>query len=152
MRQVEPGGDKFQPLGPPVREVREVPPPAPKPTATPGVVEMPDGKMRTNLPLPPKLVHDSMCYKATIASKHADIAVFDDLEPAPEPRQVKVGDWVRIVSGQRSIPKINEMVGDVFQVTHVDSDAIRVNGWSFSHPGMNHFDGQLWTAFAEAPR
>lgn len=52
MRQLDPAGDGMQPPGPPVREVREAPKPAPKPTGTPGVVQMPDGKLQTNLPLP----------------------------------------------------------------------------------------------------
>ena len=53
MRSLDPAGDSMQPLGPPVREVREVAPALPKPTGTPGVVQMPDGKLATNLPLPP---------------------------------------------------------------------------------------------------
>lgn len=104
MRQLDPGGDSFQPLGPPVREVREVSPPAPKPTGTPGVFEMPDGKLVTNLPdpsaKPAVKVHDSVCglsdealdrvcaeiYRQAfdrgevLRGKRADMTVFDDLQ------------------------------------------------------------------------
>ena len=55
MRSVDPAGDSMQPLGPPIRETQHTPVPLPKPTGTPGVVQLPDGKLATNLPLPPQL-------------------------------------------------------------------------------------------------
>lgn len=46
--------ETFQPLGPAVKpESPGQPLPVNKPTSTPGVVEMPDGKLATELPLPP---------------------------------------------------------------------------------------------------
>lgn len=65
MRSIDPT-ETFQPLGP---ATRPVPPAAPtpvsKPTGTPGVVQLPDGKLATELPLPgskPAVkVHDSIC-------------------------------------------------------------------------------------------
>ena len=52
MRSIDPAGDSFQPLGPPARQPAVAPKPLPKPTGTPGVVQMPNGKLATNLPLP----------------------------------------------------------------------------------------------------
>ena len=52
MCSIDPAGDSFQPLGPPVRQPAVAPKPLPKPTGTPGVVQMPNGKLATNLPLP----------------------------------------------------------------------------------------------------
>ena len=50
MRQIEPEG-KFQPLGKPIEQFPE-PTPLHRPTQTPGVVQLPDGKLATNLPTP----------------------------------------------------------------------------------------------------
>ena len=52
VRSIDPAGDSFQPPGPPVRQPAVAPKPLPKPTGTPGVVQMPNGKLATNLPLP----------------------------------------------------------------------------------------------------
>jgi hypothetical protein len=103
MRQLDPAGDGMQPLGPPERKQQGVAIPLPKPTGTPGVFEMPDGKLQTNLPLPPQKpavrVHDSICEaprqsgKSRIISvspippdfrvKRTDVIVFDDIEDLP---------------------------------------------------------------------
>ncbi len=42
--------DRMQPLGPPIRKPA-APAPAPQ-TVAPGIVRDPDGRLRTNLPLP----------------------------------------------------------------------------------------------------
>ncbi len=110
MRSLDPAGDSFQPLGPPIRETPVDPMPLPKPTGTPSVVQMPDGKLATNLPLPPtkpSVKADDMIYaemaapffrgvttgrlrcdevnagntpKADLTGKRADTIVFDDLQ------------------------------------------------------------------------
>lgn len=128
MRFVDPAGDSMQPLGPPVREVREVAPALPKPTGTPGVVQLPDGKLATNLPLP--------------GSK--------PLAKCTTGRQPQVGDWVRILSGQKGIDQIARMIGGVFPVARIDGRCLSVNGWSFNWPG-NSPNGYLMTEFAEPP-
>lgn len=65
MRSIDPT-ETHSPLGPPVREVREAPKPVSQPTQTPGIVRLPDGKLATELPLPPAKpvvrVHDSICF------------------------------------------------------------------------------------------
>lgn len=53
MRQIEPGASPSDNLiGPKVERKQPEPPPAPKPTGTPGVFEAPDGKLFTDLPEP----------------------------------------------------------------------------------------------------
>jgi len=128
MRSVDPAGDSMQPLGPPVREVREVAQPLPKPTSTTGIVQMPDGKLATDLPLP----GSKPLVKCTTA------------------RQPQVGDWVRILSGQDGITPIEHMIGGIFPIARIDGSCLLVNGWSFNWPG-NSPDGSLMTEFAEPP-
>lgn len=63
-RSIDPT-ETFQPLGPAVKpEPQPQPLPVNKPTSTPGIVEMPDGKLATELPLPrPSWAHDSLCFE-----------------------------------------------------------------------------------------
>jgi hypothetical protein len=62
MRQVDPmPGVNDNLLGRKVERPKVQPAPQPKPTGTPGVFEMPDGKLETRLPEPkPLRVHDSI--------------------------------------------------------------------------------------------
>lgn len=167
MRSVDPAGDSMQPLGPPIRPQQGVAIPLPKPTGTPGVVQLPDGKLATNLPLPPAkpaVKADDTVY-AEIAAEYfhgtttgrfrSDKANLSN-EPKPAKREPKVDNWVRILSGQDGIEDINEMVGGIFQVNEVlkASDgtmSIIVNSWYFRAPGSTSPDGSLLTEFAEPP-
>lgn len=137
MRSVDPAGDSMQPLGPPIRPQQGVTIPLPKPTGTPGVVQKPDGKLATDLPLPkPLVVHDSIVEVTRIKSNFI---------------KAEAGDWVRTLSRQRIIDDINAMVDRVYQVQSADSSALRAGGWSFNHPCRRYPDGELWTEFAEPP-
>ena len=128
MRSLDPAGDSMQPLGPAVKPQTGTPIPLPKPTSTPGIVQLPDRKLATNLPHPPA----KPAVKCTTA------------------RQPQVGDLVRILSGQDGIIAIERMIGGVFPVAGIDGRYLLVNGWSFNRPG-NSPDGSLMTEFAESP-
>lgn len=134
MRQLDPGGDSFQPLGPPIRETPVDPTPLPKPTGTPGVVQMPDGKLATNLPDPTVKPATKLDLSGTVTG-----------------RTPQVGDWVRILSGQDDVQSIACMVGYRFQITGVRPNYIEVGRFVFWPPGKKSHDGQLETEFAELP-
>jgi len=134
MRSVDPAGDSMQPLGPPIRETPVDPKPLSKPTGTPGIVQMPDGKLATDLPDP----------SAKPSTKL-------DLSDTVTGRIPQVGDWVRILTGQTGVLNINCMVGYQFQITGVCPNYIEVGHFGFWPPGKKSHDGQLETEFAEPP-
>jgi len=173
MRSIDPT-ETFQPLGP---ATRPAPPAAPaptsKPTGTPGVVQLPDGKLATNLPPPPQLAPyewelDAAAAGSTLSSfpsyyTEAAQRLSSSLGPnasgeaPPEVRQAQAGDWVRILSGQKGIEAINEMVGGTFQVSDVNKSSdgqisIICNTWCFRAPGETYPDGSLLTEFVEPPQ
>ncbi len=174
MRSLDPAGDSFQPLGPAVKPAAPATAtPAGKPTGTPGVVQMPDGKLQTQLLLPPVVrVHDSFVFPSYTKADFEREFMQDfyaveqralgsgrinagrkSVSNAPKPgREPQVGDWVRILSGQDGIKAIDGMVGSAFPVSEVikSSDGsinIIANTWCFRAPGHTHSDGSLLTEF-----
>jgi len=152
MRQLDPGGDSFQPLGPPIRETPVDPTPLPKPTGTPGVVQMPDGKLATNLPDPTVKPATKLDLSGTVTGRHSGCEANLSNEPKAVVREPQVGDLVRVLSGQPFIGPINEMVGNVYPVKEVRASSIELaGGWFFHRPGVISNDGRLETEFAESP-
>lgn len=168
-----------QPLGPPIRPSQGTAIPLSKPTETPGIWERPDGKLETRLPTPPALVENApdpirfaeigkvypledvqdrrvlpkpgMRFVRVDLGTNLVIAKWarQPQQPTPE-RKVKVGDWVRILSGQPDHP-VNDLIGHVVQVTEVRSNGIDAGGWAFNFPGKDNDSGYLMTEFASTP-
>lgn len=168
-----------QPLGPPIRPSQGTAIPLSKPTETPGIWERPDGKLETRLPIPPArqaiapdpvrfaeigkvypleevqdqriLPRPGMRFMPVDLGTRLVIAQWarQPQQAAPE-RKVKVGDWVRILSGQPN-HELNELIGKVRQVTKVGTDWIEVEDWRFFLPGETTDDGYLMTEFASTP-
>lgn len=181
MRGLEPGAPspESQPLGPPIRPSQGTAIPLSKPTETPGIWERPDGKLETRLPIPPArqaIAPDPVRF-AEIGKVYPLEEVQDQRilpcpgvrfmpvglgtrlviaqwarqpqQAAPE-RKVKVGDWVRILSGQPDHP-VNDLIGEVVQVTEVKPYGINAGGWGFNFPGKATDSGELMTEFASTP-
>lgn len=117
MRSIDPT-ETFQPLGPAVKPAPAVSPaPASKPTGTPGVVQLPDGKLATQLPLPGSKPAAKLDLRDEYIESLSGPAWFQreymsqPLEAAT--RKPRIGDFVR-------------MVGGVYQITVVHDRAIEV--------------------------
>ena len=139
------------------------------------IVVRPDGKWETAIPenkaaaqAPPKAVsaeggticipngglQEILCGRGPITPVDLTEESVEDRRPAPQKsrRQPKVGDRVKILSGQRGIKGVNALVGSLQVVEQVynNGDSIKVRVWGFRAPGIVDGSGQLLTEFADA--
>lgn len=121
--------DPLPGLGPKVEPPKPEPPkPAP---VRPGseIFKKPDGTLETKI-------------------NHGPLFLRRDTEVSTS-RKVKVGDRVRILSGQPRHARINSMIGEVFVVSQVTADSVQIGCFSFFPPGVRNRHGLLHTEFAD---